>query len=296
MDFSVWPNPQWTWDDVRSTAVDAEAAGWHGVWFADHFMPSTGDTTRTDGDFLECWGVLAALAAVVPRVRLGPLVSSATFRHPAVLANLAATVDHVSGGRLVLGLGAGWQINEHDAYGIPLGSVKERLDRFEEACQVVTSLLRDDRTTVEGSYYQVVDAPCEPKPVQRPLPFLVGGGGEKRTLAIAARYADEWNVWGTPEVLAHKNAVLDRHCEAIGRDPSTIRRTCQALIGIRDTPTEPQQGARPMVVGAPEQIAETMAEYAAAGVDEFIVPCFADVGPARATVDRFMAEVVPLVG
>ena len=152
-----------------------------------------------------------------------------------------------------------------------------------------------DRTTVEGSHYRVVDAPCAPKPVQRPLPFLVGGGGEKRTLAIAARYADEWNVWGTPEVLAHKNAVLDRHCEAIGRDPSTIRRTCQALIGIRDTPTEPQQGARPMVVGSPEQIAETMAEYAAAGVDEFIVPCFADVGPARATVDRFMAEVVPLV-
>jgi alkanesulfonate monooxygenase SsuD/methylene tetrahydromethanopterin reductase-like flavin-dependent oxidoreductase (luciferase family) len=177
MDFSVWPNPQWTWDDVRSTAVDAEAAGWHGVWFADHFMPNTGDSSRTDGDFLECWGVLAALAAVVPRVRLGPLVSSTTFRHPAVLANLAATVDHVSGGRLVLGLGAGWQINEHDAYGIPLGSVKERLDRFEEACQIVTSLLRDDRTTVEGSYHQVVDAPCEPKPVQRPLPFLVGAEG-----------------------------------------------------------------------------------------------------------------------
>ena len=121
MDFSVWPNPQWSWDDVLSTAVDAEAAGWHGVWFADHFMPNSGDTSRTDGDFLECWGVLAALAATVPRVRLGSLVCSTTYRHPAVLANLAATVDHVSGGRLVLGLGAGWQINEHDAYGIELG-------------------------------------------------------------------------------------------------------------------------------------------------------------------------------
>jgi F420-dependent oxidoreductase-like protein len=295
MDFSVWPNPQWSWDDVLATSVDAEAAGWHGVWFADHYMPNTGDTSRASGAFLECWGVLAALAVAVPRVRLGSLVCATTYRHPAALANLAATVDHVSGGRLVLGLGAGWQLNEHDAYGIELGSVRERLDRFEEACAIVTSLLREERTTCEGAYYRVVDAPCEPKPLQRPLPLLVGGGGERRTLAIAARYADEWNVWGTPDVLRHKNEVLDRHCEAIGRDPSSIRRMCQALVGFTETPAEPQQGARPMVVGTPEQVAETMAAYADAGVDEFIVPCFDRVDRARAVVDRFMADVVPLV-
>jgi alkanesulfonate monooxygenase SsuD/methylene tetrahydromethanopterin reductase-like flavin-dependent oxidoreductase (luciferase family) len=159
----------------------------------------------------------------------------------------------------------------------------------------VTSLLREGRTTVEGSSYRVTDAPCEPKPVQRPLPFLIGGGGEKRTLAIAARYADEWNVWGTPELLKHKNEVLDRHCEAIGRDPASIRRSCQALVGLTDTPAEPKQGARPMVVGTPEQVAETIAAYADAGVDEFIVPCFDTVERARANVDRFMEAVVPLV-
>jgi F420-dependent oxidoreductase-like protein len=296
MDFSVWPNPHWSWEDVRSTAVDAEAAGWHGVWFADHFMPNTEDGAPRDGAVLECFGALAALAATVPRVRLGTLVCSTTYRHPAVLANLAATVDHVSGGRLVLGLGAGWQINEHEAYGIELGSVRERLDRFEEACQIVTSMLREARTTFEGKHYRVVDAPCDPKPLQQPLPFLVGGGGEKRTLAIAARYADEWNVWGPPEVLRHKNAVLDRHCEAIGRDPSTIRRLCQAVVGFTDEPPQPQQGARPMVVGPPAHVAETMAAYADAGVDEFILPCFDRVAPARETVDRFMAEVIPLVG
>jgi alkanesulfonate monooxygenase SsuD/methylene tetrahydromethanopterin reductase-like flavin-dependent oxidoreductase (luciferase family) len=239
--------------------------------------------------------VLAGLAATVPRVRLGSLVCSTTYRHPAALANLAATVDRISGGRLVLGLGAGWQLNEHDAYGIELGSVKERLDRFEEACAVVTGLLRAPRTTVEGSWFRIVDAPCEPKPVQQPLPFLVGGGGERRTLAIAARYATEWNVWGTPEVLRHKNEVLDRHCEAIGRDPSSVRRTGQALVGIRDEPVQPQQGARPAVVGSPEQVAEAMAAYADAGVDEFIVPCFDTYERAGTTLERFMAEVVPLV-
>jgi F420-dependent oxidoreductase-like protein len=296
MDFSVWPNPQWSWDDVRATAVDAEAAGFHGIWFADHFMPNSADGTPSSGDFLECWTVLTALATTVPRVRLGPLVCSTTYRHPAVLAKMAATLDHLSGGRLVLGLGAGWQINEHEAYGIELGSVRERLDRFDEACAIVTTMLREERTTFEGTHYRVVDAPCEPKPLQQPLPFLIGGGGEKRTLAIAARYADEWNVWGMPDVLAHKNDVLDGHCASIGRDPKTIRRLCQALVGIRDTPATPQQGARPMVVGPPELVAETMAAYADAGVDEFIIPCFAEAGRARQTIDRFVQEVLPLVG
>ena len=183
-----------------------------GFWIADHFLPAA---PPLEVPTHECWGVLAGLAVAVPRVRLGSLVVGNTYRHPAVLANMAATVDHLSGGRLVLGMGAGWQVNEHEAYGIPLPPVPERLARLEEACEVVTSLMRRSRTTFEGRFYQLIDAPLEPRPVQSELPLLIGGGGEKVTLRIAARWADEWNTWGTPEVLAHKNVVLDRHCAVI---------------------------------------------------------------------------------
>src|SRR4029079_13706456 len=135
-----------------------------------------------DGDTLECWSVLAGLAATVPRVKLAPLVTSVTYRHPAVLANIAAAVDQISGGRLTLGVGAGWQVNEHEAYGIELGSVKERLDRFEEGCQALLGPLLQQRTTFDGRYFRVTDAPNQPAPVQERMPLLIGGGGEKRTL------------------------------------------------------------------------------------------------------------------
>ena len=196
MRFSFWPNAAQSWADTLATARHAEATGWDGIYVADHFLPSIGDDS---GPTNECWGLLAGLAAAVPRVRLGSLVCGNTYRHPAVLANQAATVDQISGGRVVLGLGAGWQENEHEAYGIDLPAPGSRLDMLEEACQVVKGLLTQDRTTFDGQYYQLDNAPCEPKPVQDPLPLLIGGGGEKRTLRIAAQFADEWNVWGTPE-------------------------------------------------------------------------------------------------
>ncbi len=295
MRFSVWPNPGWGWDQVLDLALHVEEDGWDGIWFADHFMPNTDEGTPADGPVLECWATLAGLAVAVPRVRLGSLVCGNTYRHPAVLANIAASVDHLSGGRLVLGLGAGWQQNEHDAYGIGLPPVGDRLDRLEEACAVVTGLLADRRTTVDGRHYTVTDAPCDPKPVGDRLPLLIGGGGERRTLAIAARHADEWNVWGTPDTLAHKGTVLDRHCADQGRDPATIARSAQALVRITDEPSDPPKGARPALRGTPAQIAEHMAAYADAGVDEFIIPCFDTPERARALVDRFTAEVRPLV-
>src|SRR5436305_14047062 len=152
-------------------------------------MPNAPDSTPQDGDTIECWSVLAALAAAVPRLRLAPLVTSVTYRHPAVLANIAAAVDNISHGRLLLGIGAGWQENEHAAYGLELGSVKERLDRFEEATQLLIGLLREKRTTFSCRYFNVNDAPNQPAPVRERLPILIGGGGEKRTMRIAAQYA-----------------------------------------------------------------------------------------------------------
>src|SRR5579875_123263 len=203
MRFSIWPSPAQPWDDIHEITAYCEQTGWDGVYFADHFMPNGPGPQPLDGDILECWSIIAALAATVPRLRIAPLVTSVTYRHPTVLAKIAAAVDQVSGGRLTLGVGAGWQLNEHAAYGLPLGPPRERLDRFEEALRVLIPLLREPRTTMVGEYYQVRDAPNQPTPVQARLPLLIGGAGEKRMLGIVARYADEWNAWCTPDMLTH---------------------------------------------------------------------------------------------
>jgi alkanesulfonate monooxygenase SsuD/methylene tetrahydromethanopterin reductase-like flavin-dependent oxidoreductase (luciferase family) len=230
-----------------------------------------------DGPVLECWAVLAGLAACTEHVRLGPLVSGNLYRHPAVVAKSAAAIDQISGGRFVLGLGAGWQVNEHAAYGIDLLDVRTRLDRFEEACIVTTSLLRQPRTTFAGRHYTLTDAPCDPKPVQERLPLLLGGQGEKRMLGIVARHADEWNAWCTPELFRAKSAVLDQRCEELGRDPAEIRRSTQALVFMSDDEAwlakrRDQATGRPVLIGSPAEVAEQVGAYAAVGVEELIIP------------------------
>ncbi len=191
------------------------------AWTFDHFYPIF--TTEPEPCF-EGWTMLAAMAQATTRIRVGCLVTGVPYRHPAVLANMACTVDVLSGGRLELGLGAGWNEVEANAYGIPLGSITERFDRFDEACEVITSLLENDSTTYDGTYYQLTNARCLPKPIQQPHPpICIGGGGEKRTLKTAARWADHWNCpGGTAEEVAHKRDVLHRHCADIGRDPAEI--------------------------------------------------------------------------
>ena len=297
MRFSIWPNASKPWSAVLDLARHGEATGWDGVWVADHFMPNAEDVS---GPVLEGWTTIAALAASVPQVRIGCLVSGNTYRHPAILANMAATADQISGGRIVLGLGAGWQENEHEAYGIDLFDLKERMAHFEEACAVVKSLLNEDRTTFDGEHYRLRDAPLEPKGADGPVPLLVGGGGEKVTLRIAARYADEWNVWGTPETLSHKGAVLERHCEDVDRDPTTIARSAQALLFLSDDESwlaERRSSAPAMatMIGTPSELVDVVGAYADAGVDELIVPDFTLGPPERAkdTYDRFITEVAP---
>src|ERR1700733_8163448 len=303
MRFSIWPNPAQPGDDIYEITSHCERTGWDGVYFADHFMPNGPGPEPLDGDILECWSIIAALAATVPRLRLAPLVTSVTYRHPAVLANIAAAVDQVSHGRLTLGIGAGWQENEHAAYGLAAGTLAERMDRFEEATQILRSLLSQPRTTFEGQYFRIQDAPNQPAPVQDPLPLLVGGGGERRTLAIAARYADEWNAWTTPELLAHKVSVLRAHCEEAGRDPSEIRVSTQALLFLSTDKewladkrqAEQSQPGPPRIVGTPDEVADIVARYRDAGADELIIPAFTFRSLARAkdTCDLFMQEVAP---
>jgi F420-dependent oxidoreductase-like protein len=300
MRFSIWPSPMRPWDEILELTRHCEQTGWDGVYFADHFMPNGADTTPLDGNTLECWSVIAGLAAAVPRLRLAPLVTSVTYRHPAVLANIAAAVDHISNGRLLLGIGAGWQENEHAAYGLELGSVKERLDRFEEATQILISLLRSQRTTFDGQYFHISDAPNQPAPVQDAIPLLIGGGGEKRTMRIAARHADEWNAWSTPDVLAHKVGVLHKHCEKLRRDPSEIRVSTQALLFLGTDEAwlaekRDSDAGRAAVVGNPAEVIEIIGQYADAGADEFIIPDFT-MGPMsrrKDTCDLFIREVAP---
>lgn len=293
MRFSYWPGAGNPWNELVDVCRHAEATGWDGIWFADHFMPNAADVSAP---VAEAWTTIAGLAALVPRVRIGTLVTGNTYRDPAVLAKMAAGVDIISGGRLVLGLGAGWQENEHTAYGIPFSTVGGRLRRLEEACQVITGLFANYRTTFDGRYYQLKDAPLEPKPVQQPVPLLIGGGGEKVTMRIAAQYAGEWNVWGTPDTLRHKTAVLDEHCARIGRDPKTILRSAQALLFLSDDPDVVEKArvpGRPVIAGNVEQVQEIVRQYQDAGVDELIIPDFGlGRGEQRTTIlDRFIGEV-----
>jgi F420-dependent oxidoreductase-like protein len=299
MRFSFWPIARQSWEDVLTLARHVERTGWDGIWYADHFMPNEPDP---DEPCHEAWTTVAALAACVPRLRIGPLVAGNTYRHPAVVANMAVTVDRISGGRLVLGLGGGWQENEHAAYGLPFHTVGIRLRMLEEACQVIRALLTERRANFQGRYYRLTDAPMEPKALQSPLPLMIGGGGEKVTLKIAARYADEWNVWGDVARLRQKMGVLDRHCDSVGRDTDAIARSAAALVYLSDDAAlvrriREQPQARPSVAGNVEQLREIVAEYAAAGVDELIVPDFhLPYGTAKTDfLDRFIEEVAPAV-
>jgi F420-dependent oxidoreductase-like protein len=224
MDISLILDNGRPWAELRELAQVADELGVYAVYLCDHFMGHTDDDTVSDEGMLECLTLLGALGPLTSRARLGPMVLGSTYRHPAVVANQIAALDHVSGGRAIAGLGAGWQVNEHTAYGIDLLTPAERSDRFEESVAVVASLLREERTTFEGRYFQLHDAPNHPRPLQARVPILVGGGGERRTIPMAARYADVWHVWGTPERYAAKSARLDEACAAIGRDPSEIRR------------------------------------------------------------------------
>ena len=295
MKFSAYPGAANPWGDLLNLALHLEETRWDGIWLSDHFMPNVKDPL---GPYNEAWTTLAALAARVPRVRIGVLVSGNTYRHPAVLAKMAAQVDIISGGRLVLGLGAAWQENEHAAYGIPFHTVGERLRRLEEACQVIRGLFDNEKTTFWGRYYQLKDAPLSPKPLQRPrLPLLIGGGGEQITLRIAAQYADEWNVKGTPEELKHKIAVLERHCVDVGRDPSEIRRSAYATPVLSDNAAVLEQQRPiprpPAISGNVDQLRRIVRQYIEVGVDELVISPL-DLGNAqreREDYDRFMQGV-----
>jgi F420-dependent oxidoreductase-like protein len=261
--------------DVWRAADDMEV--FESAWTMDHFYPLT---PPLDGTHLESWAVLAALAQATTRLRLGCMVNGMHYRHPAVTANAAATLDHISGGRFILGLGAGWFEPESNAYGIPLGTLKERFDRFDEGLEVITSLLTNEHTDFNGRYYQLTNARCEPKPVQARIPIAIGGKGPRRTLPAAARWADHWDMTG-PENPAGWKAVsdiLDQRCAEIGRDPAEIRRSVHLMWSEEADPAA---------------MAATAADYGSAGVDLVI---FSMRPPYKVTRLQPLAEALQALG
>ena len=235
LSFGVKTAPQFTTYDamLRVWREADDTPDFEHAWLFDHFYTLGPDPNGPD---LEGWTLLAAYAAQTQRIRVGLMVTGNTYRHPAVLANMGATVDIISNGRLDFGIGAGWNELEHAAYGIPLYTPGERIRRLGEACEVVRRLWTESIANFEGKYYQLHEARCEPKPIQKPYPpFVIGGSGEQLTLRIVAQYADVWNFAGGPvETFTHKSQVLDAHCAAVGRDPASIQRSIQMRMDPAD--------------------------------------------------------------
>jgi alkanesulfonate monooxygenase SsuD/methylene tetrahydromethanopterin reductase-like flavin-dependent oxidoreductase (luciferase family) len=291
MHFSVWPINEQPFVDVLAVAQHAEATGWDGVWVADHLMPSSAPYDRT---VLECWTTAAALLSSVPRLRVGTLVTPVTLRQPAVIAKMAATLDHIHTGRVVLGIGAGWQAGEHVAFGLPFPDAPTRLDMLDEACEVIRRLLREDVVSFAGRHYQLQDATLSPR--SESIPLLVGVKGERRALAVAAKHADVWNIWRLPATFETKARLLDVECTRIGRDPRSIRRSVQALLALDGRPCEREQWearSMPILAGSVAQVQDLLGRYADAGADEIVIPDF-NLGNRAAkcdTLEQFVTEI-----
>ncbi len=294
------------WPAFRDSAVAAEAAGWDSVWTWDHLLAIFGPWEQP---IFEGWSTLAGVAALTERVRLGLMVGANTFRNPGLTAKLATTLDHISAGRSVLGIGGAWFEREHDAFGIEeWGSgFGERLDRLDEAVTVVRRLLDGERVTHEGRFYTFRDALCEPRPVQKRLPILVGGSGPKKTLRTVALRADGWNTAGTEDEVREKLGHLDRHCEEVGRDRSTIELTISFPLIVRDSREAAEQrfgellahngtpdaGKGPNLLGSPADIAAQLDPFREMGFETVIVRMPAPYD--RETIER-IGEVERALG
>jgi F420-dependent oxidoreductase-like protein len=268
------PQQHTTWPEILSLWQEIDTLGYDTAWVFDHFLPIFSDPT---GPCLEAWTALSALAVATRKVRLGVMVTGNTYRHPAVLAKMATTVDIISGGRLILGIGAGWFEQEHQEYGIPFHTTGGRLRRLEEAIEIIKRLWTDERANFSGRYHELRNASFKPKPLQQPHPpIMIGASGENMALGIVARHAQMWNSFGTPEVFRHKIERLNDHCERAGRDPATIEKS--VLLS----------GQFPL-----NEARRQIDEYAAAGVTHLIFSLSASANSDREFVRRFAEEIIP---
>jgi alkanesulfonate monooxygenase SsuD/methylene tetrahydromethanopterin reductase-like flavin-dependent oxidoreductase (luciferase family) len=290
----LWPQTA-DWASIRDAAIRADEVGLDSLWTWDHLMAIVGPWEQP---ILEGWLTLAGWAAVTKRATVGLMVGANTFRNPGLTAKLATTLDHISEGRAVLGIGGAWFEREHDAYGIDFGrSPGERLDRLEESVMLLRRLLDGKRLSHDGPIYPMHDALVEPRPVQARLPILIGGSGPKKTLRTTARYADAWNTSGDPDDLRRKDAILRERCAEEGRDPDEIERVASVDLVIRDDAAEADRVLRAaragqgdpeidwtVYAGSPERIADALRPTVEAGFRHILV----DVLPPydRETIDR----------
>ncbi len=299
----VWSHAT-NWPAMRAVAQLADRLGYDHVWTSDHLLATVGSPYQP---ILEGWSVAAAWAALLERARIGLLVSANTFRHPGVLSKMVTTVDHISGGRAILGLGAGWFGLEHTAHGIAFGAnTAERLAWLDEAASIVRRLMDGETVTHHGHRYDLDHVRHAPQPLQTKLPLLIGGGGERRTLRTVAAYADLWNVFGSPGVVARKAEILRQHCTALGRDPTEIHCTVTIKLVIRDSLTEARQvwaeqvaanGMRledhDVLLGRPMVIAEELQRYRDHGFWTAIADAPAPYD--QETIERLITEVPSLL-
>ena len=308
MGVALWSQAS-DWPSFLSAAERVEELGYDHVWTWDHLYAIFGDPLQP---IFEGYTALAAVAQATERIRLGLFVGANTFRNPGLAAKTLVTIDHISGGRAILGLGGAWFGREHEAYGIDFGSgFGERLDWLAEAVPAIRTLLDGGEVTSSpGCRYAFDRLRLVPPPVQAHLPLMIGGSGERKTLRIIARSADIWNAFGTPEELARKDGILRAHCEEVGRDHREIERTVGCKITIRSTQAEAARALEPILAtngltpadvaddhtfwtGTPERIAETMISYRAVGFHTFLVECPAPYDAE--TLERLMSDVKPLV-
>jgi F420-dependent oxidoreductase-like protein len=284
---ALWLN-RTSWPEVRDAALAAEAVGWDAVYVDDHLLTDEGEWT---GARFEGWSILASLASLTNRVRLGLLVGANTFRNPGLTAKLASTLDHLSAGRTILGLGAGWFEREHSAFGIPfLSTAGERLDRLDEAVGIIRRLLDGERFDHVGAFYSLRDGLIAPRPIQPRLPMLIGGSGPRKTLRTTARYADMWNGYGDPATIARTSSQLEERCAEVGRRYADIERSVTLDIVIRDDlrtaqvayanqlahhgidpdvgTSDPELGVA--VGGSPGRVADYVGRYAELGLSEIV--------------------------
>jgi F420-dependent oxidoreductase-like protein len=269
-----------TWEDSLSTIRFLDAGPWHSLWFSDHFLPPYPGAGLESEAALESWSMLTATAAVTERLRLGILVTGNTYRNPALLAKMAATVDQISNGRLILGIGAAWFQREHEAFGWEFPGVKERCDRLEEAVELIKKLFTaDGPINYDGQYYKLKNTYFSPPCTQKPhLPIMIGGNGEKRTLRTLARFGDitniDINLPGSPELFRHKLEVIERHCKDFGRDPSEIKKTMVIPLRIEKDEKKAEELRKHhrdwYLFGTIPFIIDRIQQYIDAGAEEII--------------------------
>lgn len=297
------PGNNTTWDDMIAVAQTMDRGRWDSAWTFDHFVPPLAFMDET-GPALEGWMTLAGIGAASARLRLGTIVSGVTYRNPALLAKMTATLDAMTNGRAICGIGAAWHVREHEAYGWDFPSLKERSDRLEEACAIIRALFHaTGPVDFAGRYYRLDTAPFAPRAAgDAPIPIMVGGGGERRTLRTLARYGDIMNVGGPPHLFRHKVDVLERHCEAVGRDPAEITKTAFAVVALQDDEAKADrlrhtfggnlsddERRRDLAIGNAEQVVGVLRRYQEAGADGVI---FQSIPNNPRLYERLDAEVL----